>query len=109
MKPGSVIVDVSVDQGSCIETVHTTTHSTPTYISEDIVHYGVPNIPGAVPWTATRALTNATLPYCLQLSRFGYQAALDDPALHRGVVIHEGQIVHAGVIEAVNLLAAKAT
>lgn len=102
MKPGSVIVDVSVDQGGCIETVHSTTHSAPTYVYEGVVHYGVANIPGAVPWTSTRALTNATLPYALKLAKFGYQAVLDDPALNRGVNIHEGKIVHPGVAEAVN-------
>lgn len=101
MKPGSVIVDVSVDQGGCIETIHSTTHSAPTYVWEGVVHYAVANIPGAVPWTSTRALTNATLPYCLKLAKFGYQAVLDDPALNRGVNIHEGQIVHQGVAEAV--------
>ncbi len=101
MKPGSVIIDVSVDQGGCIETIHSTTHSAPTYVWEGVVHYGVANIPGAVPWTSTRALTNATLPYCLKLAKNGYQATLDDPALHRGVNIHEGQVVHAGVAEAV--------
>jgi alanine dehydrogenase len=104
MKPGSVIVDVSVDQGACVETVHTTSHSMPTYIWEGVVHYGVPNIPGAVPWTSTRALTNATLPYCQKLARQGYQAVLDDPVFNRGVNIHEGQIVHAGVAEAVSAL-----
>ncbi|MBY0358046.1 MAG: alanine dehydrogenase [Candidatus Obscuribacterales bacterium] len=102
MKPGSVIVDVSVDQGGCIETVHATTHSAPTYVWEGVVHYGVANIPGAVPWTSTRALTNATLPFCLKLAKFGYQAVLDDPALNRGVNIHEGRIVHPGVAEVVN-------
>lgn len=102
MKPGSVIVDVSVDQGGCIETVRATTHSDPTFICEGVLHYGVANIPGAVPWTSTRALTNATLPYCLKLAKFGYQAVLDDPALNRGVNIHEGHIVHPGVAEAVN-------
>lgn len=108
MKPGSVIVDVSVDQGGCIETVHATTHSAPTYVWEGVVHYGVANIPGAVPWTSTRALTNATLPYCQKLAKFGYQAVLDDPALNRGVNIHEGQIVHPGVAEAVNATMATA-
>lgn len=102
MKPGSVVIDVSVDQGGCIETVHATTHSAPTYVWEGVVHYGVANIPGAVPWTSTRALTNATLPYCMKLAKFGYQAVLDDPALNRGVNIHEGKIVHPGVAEAVN-------
>lgn len=101
MKPGSVVIDVSVDQGGCIETIHATTHSAPTYVWEGVVHYGVANIPGAVPWTSTRALTNATLPYCLKLAKFGYQAALDDPALNRGVNIHEGRITHPGVAEAV--------
>jgi alanine dehydrogenase len=102
MKQGSVVLDVSVDQGGCIETIHTTTHSDPTYVWEGVVHYGVANIPGAVPWTSTRALTNATLPYCLKLAKFGYQAVLDDPALNKGVNIHEGKIVHPGVAEAVN-------
>lgn len=101
MKEGSVIVDVSVDQGGCIETIHATTHSDPTYVWEGVVHYGVANIPGAVPWTSTRALTNATMPYVRRLAKFGYQACLDDPALHRGVNIHDGKIVHAGVAEAV--------
>jgi alanine dehydrogenase len=102
MKKGAVILDVSVDQGGCIETIHATTHSKPTYEVDGVVHYGVANIPGAVPWTSTRALTNATLSYCLKLARFGYKAVLDDPALNQGVNIHEGQIVHPGVSEAVN-------
>lgn len=102
MKKGSVIVDVSVDQGGCIETIHATTHSNPIYEVDGVVHYGVANIPGAVPWTSTRALTNATLTYCLKLAKFGYQACLDDPALEKGVNIHEGKIVYAGVQEAVN-------
>jgi alanine dehydrogenase len=101
MKKGSVIVDVAIDQGGCIETIHATTHSQPIYEVDGVVHYGVANIPGAVPWTSTRALTNATMPYAAKLAKFGYQAALDDPALHLGVNIHEGQIVHAGVQEAV--------
>ncbi len=100
MKPGSVIVDVSVDQGGCIETIHSTTHSAPTYVEEGVLHYAVANIPGAVPWTSTRALTNATMPYAQKLAKFGYQAVLDDPSLHRGVNIHQGEIVHAGVAEA---------
>lgn len=108
MKPGSVIVDVSVDQGGCIETIHSTTHSDPTYICEGVLHYAVANIPGAVPWTSTRALTNATMPYVLKLAKFGYQAVLDDPALNRGVNIHQGEIVHAGVAEAVSNVVATA-
>jgi alanine dehydrogenase len=100
MKSGTVIVDVSVDQGGCVETIRTTTHSAPTYTWEGVVHYAVANIPGAVPWTSTRALTNATLPYALKLANFGYQAILEDSALHRGLNIHEGQVVHPGVAEA---------
>jgi len=101
MKKGSVIVDVSVDQGGCIETIRATTHSAPIYEWEGVVHYGVSNIPGAVPWTSTRALTNATLPYALKLAKFGYEATQDDPSLNRGVNIHQGKIVHQGVAEAV--------
>jgi alanine dehydrogenase len=101
MKPGSVIIDVSVDQGGCIETVHTTTHSDPTYLFADVIHYGVANMPGAVPWTSTHALTNATLPYILKLAHFGYDAVLEDRTLERGVNIHNGRVVHPGVIESV--------
>jgi alanine dehydrogenase len=101
MKPGSVIIDVSVDQGGCIETIHTTTHSNPTYLYEGVVHYGVANMPGAVPWTSTRALTNATLPFVLKLAHLGYDAVLHDSALALGVNIHQGAIIHPGVLEAV--------
>lgn len=103
MKPGSVIVDVSIDQGGCIETVHNTTHSNPTYLWQGVVHYAVTNIPGAVPWTSTRALTNATLPYVIKLANLGLQAVLDDPALKRGVNVERGEITHAGVREAINV------
>lgn len=99
MKPGSVIIDVSVDQGGCIETVHTTTHSDPIYLFAGVIHYGVANMPGAVPWTSTHALTNATLPYILKLAASGYAATEYDSALLRGVNIHEGKVVHPGVIE----------
>ncbi len=101
MKPGSVVIDVSVDQGGCIETIHTTTHSKPTYVYEGVLHYGVANMPGAVPWTSTRALTNATLPFVQKLARLGFAATSDDLALARGVNIHGGDIVHPGVLEAV--------
>ncbi len=101
MKKGAVIVDVSVDQGGCIETIHPTTHSQPTYEVEGVLHYGVANIPGAVPWTSTRALTNATMPYVLKLAKYGYQACLDDHSLGLGVNIKDGEIVHSGVLEAV--------
>lgn len=106
MKQGAVIVDVSVDQGGCIETIHSTTHSAPTYVYEGVLHYGVANIPGAVPWTSTRALTNATMNYGLKLARLGYKACLEDSALMKGVNIHNGEIVHPGVLEAVGQPAA---
>lgn len=101
MKPGAVIVDVSVDQGGCIETIHTTTHSQPIYIWEGVVHYAVANIPGAVPWTSTRALTNATMPYVLKIAKLGYPGLMKDSALQKGVNIANGEIVCAGVAEAV--------
>lgn len=101
MKPGSVIIDVSVDQGGCIETIHTTTHSNPTYIQDGVIHYGVANMPGAVPWTSTRALTNATLPFVIKLANSGYDAVQDDPALAKGVNIHKGEVIHPGVLEAI--------
>lgn len=107
MKKGAVIIDVSVDQGGCIETIHPTTHSDPTYEVDGVLHYGVANIPGAVPWTSTRALTNATLNYCLKLACLGYKAVLDDPALNHGVNIHNSEIVHPGVAEAVNAKSGK--
>ncbi len=106
MKKGAVVVDVSVDQGGCIETIKSTTHSAPTYEVDGVLHYGVANIPGAVPWTSTRALTNATLQYGLKLAKSGYKACLEDPALMKGVNIHAGEIVHAGVLEAVGSPAA---
>ncbi|MCW5824280.1 MAG: alanine dehydrogenase [Cyanobacteria bacterium TGS_CYA1] len=107
MKEGSVIVDVSVDQGGCIETIHATKHSNPTYVVDGVLHYGVANIPGAVPWTSTRALTNATMSYALKLANKGYDACLESSDLMKGVNIHNGEVVHPGVLEAVN--AAKVT
>jgi alanine dehydrogenase len=94
MKPGAVIVDVAVDQGGCIETVHPTTHSHPTYMVDGIVHYGVTNMPGAVAGTSTYALTNETLPYVLHLANEGFpQAMLDNPALKAGLNIVKGKVV----------------
>ncbi len=82
MKQGSVIVDVAVDQGGCVETIHPTTHDDPTYVVDGVLHYGVANMPGAVARTSTYALTNATLPYGLKLARQGWRAACkSDPAL----------------------------
>jgi alanine dehydrogenase len=99
IRPGSVIVDVAVDQGGCIETVRPTSHSAPTYLEEGIVHYGVPNMPGAVPWTATQALNNSTLPYVLQLANYGVAALDRDPALAKGLNVHNHHLIHPAVQE----------
>ncbi len=101
MKPGAVIVDVAVDQGGCIETTHPTTHEHPVYEVDGIIHYAVANMPGAVPRTATLALTNATLPYIQQLANKGWQAAArDNEALMKGVNIVAGKLTHAAVAAA---------
>ncbi len=101
MKPGSVIVDVAVDQGGCIETIHPTTHDHPTYIVDGILHYAVANMPGGVPRTSTLALTNATLPYAFRLARDGWRKACKaDPALALGLNVVEGKVVYPGVAEA---------
>lgn len=94
MRPGSVIVDVAVDQGGCVETLHPTSHSAPVYVEEGVVHYGVPNMPGAVPWTATQALTNVTLPYVAQLAQRGLGALDHNPALAQGLNVSKGKICH---------------
>ncbi|MFN3360914.1 MAG: alanine dehydrogenase [Pseudanabaenaceae cyanobacterium] len=93
MRPGAVIVDVAVDQGGCIATVRPTSHSQPTYVEEGVLHYGVPNMPGAVPWTATQALVNATLPYVMQLAE-GLDKLDRYPVLQRGLNIYQKKIVH---------------
>ena len=101
MQAGAVIVDVSVDQGGCVETIRPTSHSAPTYVLHDVVHYAVPNIPAAVPRTATFALTNATLPYVATIANLGLeQAAAQDPAIGRGINVMAGEIVHPAVHEA---------
>jgi alanine dehydrogenase len=93
MKPGSAIVDVAIDQGGCIETSHATTHADPTYIVDDVVHYCVANMPGAVPRTSTFALNNATLPYILKLANQGYRAALlADKHLMNGLNVIDGKV-----------------
>jgi alanine dehydrogenase len=93
MKKGSVIVDVAVDQGGCIETTRPTTHSEPTYVVDGVVHYCVANMPGAVPRTSTFALTNATLPYVLKIAGKGFRdAAREDPSLRPGVNVHDGKV-----------------
>lgn len=99
MRPGSVIVDVAVDQGGCIETLRPTSHTNPVYIEEGVVHYGVPNMPGAVPWTATQALNNSTLPYILKLAKHGIGALKLDPSLGKGLNVKQNQIVHPAVRE----------
>ena len=100
MEPGSVLVDVAIDQGGCFETSHPTTHSEPVYMMDGIVHYAVANIPGAVPNTSTLALTNATLRYALALADKGWrQACKDDPALYKGLNIVNGKVVFKAVAD----------
>ena len=95
MRPGTVIVDVAVDQGGCFETTKATTHEDPTYIIDDVVHYCVANMPGAVPYTSTIALTNVTLSYVLRLANLGWEAACEkDPLLAKGLNIVKGEIVY---------------
>lgn len=101
MKAGSVIVDISIDQGGCFATSRVTTHTNPTYVTHGVVHYCVGNMPGAVPHTSTYALTNATLPYALALARKGLREALrNDPALAKGVNVYEQHVTNAAVAEA---------
>ncbi|MBC6479170.1 MAG: alanine dehydrogenase [Hormoscilla sp. GM7CHS1pb] len=99
MRPGSVIIDVAVDQGGCVETLRSTSHTQPTYIEEGVVHYGVPNMPGAVPWTATQALNNATLPYVLKLANHGVKALDKSSALAKGLNVKNYQLVHPALKE----------
>jgi alanine dehydrogenase len=104
MEPGTVLVDVAIDQGGCFETSHPTTHSEPVYTVDGIVHYCVANIPGAVPNTSTQALTNATLRYALALADKGWQQACrDDAALAKGLNIVDGKVVYKAVAEVFNL------
>jgi alanine dehydrogenase len=104
MRPGTVMVDVAIDQGGCFETSHPTKHDDPIYTVDGIVHYAVANIPGAVPYTSTLALTNATLPYAVRLADMGWQAACKaDPGLAEGVNIVDGKITFKGVSDAFNL------
>jgi alanine dehydrogenase len=101
MRPGTVLVDVAVDQGGCIETCRPTTHENPTFIIDDVVHYCVANMPGAVPYTSTLALTNATLPYAVKLANLGWQEACRrDAALRLGLNVVHGEVVYQGVAEA---------
>ena len=104
MEPGSVIVDVAVDQGGCIETCRPTTHENPVYVIDKVLHYCVANMPGAVPQTSTRALTQATLPYAISIANKGWQAASNEmPSLAKGLNIVAGKVLHKGVADAFGL------
>ena len=101
MAKGSVVIDVSVDQGGCVETIHPTKHSDPIYFVDGILHYGVTNMPGAVPRTSTAALSNATLPYVVKLASLGIPGALaSNPDLAKGVNVHQGNVTYRAVAEA---------
>jgi alanine dehydrogenase len=99
MKPGSVIVDVAIDQGGCVETAHATTHSNPTYVVDGVTHYCVANMPGAVPRTSTIALNNATLPYTRRIANQGFEKAIQDPGFAEGVNVYKGKITYKAVAE----------
>ncbi|PWJ44683.1 alanine dehydrogenase [Sediminitomix flava] len=104
MRPGTVMVDVAVDQGGCFETTKATTHAEPVFIIDDVVHYCVANMPGAVPYTSTLALTNATLPYAIQLAEKGWEKACEENAeLKKGLNIIKGDVVYEAVAEAFDL------
>ncbi|GJM61769.1 MULTISPECIES: alanine dehydrogenase [Persicobacter] len=104
MRPGTVLVDVAVDQGGCIETCKPTTHNEPTFIIDDVVHYCVANMPGAVPYTSTLALTNATLPYAIELANKGWKKACNEnPQLKPGLNVVKGDVVYKAVAEAFDL------
>jgi alanine dehydrogenase len=106
MQPGSVLVDISIDQGGCFATSHATTHAQPTFVVDGVVHYCVANMPGAVARTSTFALTNATLPYVRLLADLGWQAALaQDPGFAAGLNVHAGEITHEAVAQALSLKA----
>src|SRR5690606_32598996 len=104
MRPGTVLVDVAVDQGGCFETTRPTTHDDPTFIIDNIVHYCVTNMPGAVPYTSTLALTNVTLPYVLKLANMGWEKACEQNAdLRSGLSIVKGEVVAKELLEVFNL------
>jgi len=103
MKRGAVIVDVAIDQGGCFETSHPTTHADPTYMVDDVIHYCVANMPGAVPLTSSQALNNATLPFGLALANKGFAAVKANPHLRDGVNVHRGRVTHRAVAESLGL------
>jgi alanine dehydrogenase len=103
MKPGAVLVDVSIDQGGCFETSHPTTHEHPTYVVDGIVHYCVANMPGAAPRTSSEALNNATLPFGLALADKGLDALKSNPHLAKGLNVLDGKLTHPAVAEALGM------
>jgi alanine dehydrogenase len=104
MKPGTVLVDVAVDQGGCFETTTPTTHDHPTFVIDHVIHYCVANMPGAVPRTSTLALTNATLPYAIQIANKGWKnACIESEPLRKGLNVVDGKVVYDGVAEAFGL------
>jgi len=104
MKRGSVLIDVAVDQGGCVETIRPTTHESPTYEIDGVIHYGVTNMPGAVPMTSTKALTNATIPYVIKIADLGFPTvARDSHSLAKGVNIVKGKVTYQGVAESFNM------
>jgi alanine dehydrogenase len=104
MKPGAAVVDVAIDQGGCFETSHATTHSAPSFIVDEVVHYCVANMPGAVPRTSTFALNNATLPYIVSIANKGVKAALlEDPHLLNGLNVYQGQVTCRSVAQSLGL------
>ena len=103
MEPGSVVVDVAIDQGGCFETSHATTHADPTFVVDDVVHYCVANMPGAVPRTSTYALNNVTLPFVLNLADKGYKRAMtDNQHLLHGLNVHKGEVTCREVADNLN-------
>jgi alanine dehydrogenase len=104
MGEGAVIVDVDIDQGGCVETARATTHDEPVYVEEGVVHYGVANMPGSVPYTSTAGLTTATLPYVLQIAASGIEAVKATPALASGTNVARGKITNSGVAHAMNIM-----
>jgi alanine dehydrogenase len=103
MQPGSVLVDVAIDQGGCFETSHPTTHADPTYVVDGIIHYCVANMPGAVPLTSSHALNNATLPFGLAIAQSGFAAVTQNPHLRAGLNVHRGRITNKAVAESLGL------
>jgi len=103
MRPGSVLVDIAIDQGGCAETSRPTTHHNPTFTEEGVTHYCVANMPGSVPVTSSHALNNATLPFGLALANNGFAAVIDDPHLRAGLNVYRGRVTYRAVAESLGL------